>query len=76
MTLGGRATATTNSAGGYSFSNVPDGSYTLTPALAAASLTLARTVVLNGADVTGQDFSGPVSQWYASSRPRMSGWRG
>lgn len=52
-------TVTTNSAGYYTFTNVADGSHTLTPSKSGMTFTPTnRTVTVNGADVSGQNFVG------------------
>jgi alpha-tubulin suppressor-like RCC1 family protein len=49
----------TNSAGYFTLSGVPNGSYTITPSLAGYSFSpSSRNVTMNGADVTGQNFIG------------------
>ncbi len=61
MTLGGTESRTTitDLTGNYSFKNVLDGSYTVTPSKTGYSFDPAsRTVPVSGANVTGQDFTG------------------
>jgi hypothetical protein len=56
---GSGATAVSNSAGYYTFSNVPDGSYTLTPTKSGMTFSPAsRSVPVSGANVSGQNFIG------------------
>ncbi|MBX3712527.1 MAG: proprotein convertase P-domain-containing protein [Lysobacter sp.] len=58
----GSATATTNSSGAYTLSGLSNGSYTLTPSLSGYTFSPAsRSVTVNGANVTGQDFAGTGS---------------
>jgi hypothetical protein len=62
VTLSGPTIATTSkttgSDGGYIFADVVDGSYTVTPSRVGYTFSPAhRDVTVNGADVTGQDFS-------------------
>ena len=60
VTLSGAAsgTATANSAGDYSFTNLANGTYTLTPALAGTVFTpLNQSVTVNGANVTASLFT-------------------
>lgn len=65
VTLSGAAASastTTNGAGQYSFSGLANGSYTVTPALSGYTYTpVNRTVVVNGANVTGANFTGTAS---------------
>ncbi len=74
------ATATTDGNGNYAFSNVPDGTYTVTPSLSAGNSIfspLNQTVTINGNNVSGVNFgvnaafsvSGTVS--YSGSQ---TGW--
>jgi inhibitor of cysteine peptidase len=54
----GKAT-TTNASGDYTFTIVGNGSYTITPSRTGYAFTpVNRSVILSGADVTGQDFTG------------------
>jgi len=54
----GSATATTDSSGDYSFSELSNGSYTVTPSKAGYSFSLYNALVtVAGADVTGVDFT-------------------
>jgi hypothetical protein len=47
----------TNSAGYFTFTNVPDGSYTVTPTLVGATFTPpSKNPTVSGANVTGQNF--------------------
>src|SRR5262249_30951893 len=60
ITLSGSITGTTTTAGGglYSFSNLTNGNYTLTPSKAGYSFTPASiAVTVNGGNVTGQNFT-------------------
>jgi len=60
LTLDGAATAVTITSGGghYTFGNLRDGSYTVTPSLPGCAFSpQSLPVVLSGADVGGQDFS-------------------
>jgi hypothetical protein len=53
------ATVTTNSAGYYTFTNVPNGNHTLTPSKSGLTFTPPnKTVNVSGADVSGQNFIG------------------
>jgi serine protease len=55
----GGATATTNSSGAYTLSGLSNGTYTLTPSLSGYTFSPAsRSVTVNSANVTGQDFTG------------------
>jgi hypothetical protein len=62
VTRTGSATAVqTNSAGYFTFTNVPDGTCTITPGFSGYYFTPnARTITVNGADVLGQNFVGAV----------------
>ncbi|HEV2215060.1 MAG TPA: putative Ig domain-containing protein, partial [Terracidiphilus sp.] len=63
------ATTSSDSSGNYSFSNVPNGTYTITPSISGpSSVFLPATqpgVVVNNADVTGENFG--VSLGYTVS---------
>jgi hypothetical protein len=55
----GRPAVVTNSAGYYTFSNLPDGSYTITPGLSGYTfIPGSRIVTVNGANVAAQNFIG------------------
>jgi uncharacterized protein (TIGR03437 family) len=82
LTLGGAAsrTTTTNETGGYSFSNLPAGSYTVTPSRTGTTFTpTARVVALGGADQLAINFTGTAqgpagpqidsTVWSDSTRP-------
>jgi len=52
------ATTTTGASGAYSFADLPDGAYTVTPSRTGYTFApVSRTVTVSGADVTGQDFA-------------------
>jgi inhibitor of cysteine peptidase len=54
----GSGSTTTDSSGNYSFSGLSNGTYTVTPSKSGYTFTpSSRTVTVNGADVTGQDFT-------------------
>ncbi|MBX3712531.1 MAG: S8 family serine peptidase [Lysobacter sp.] len=58
----GSVTATTNSSGGYTLSGLSNGTYTLTPSLSGYTFSPAsRSVTVNSANVTGQNFTGTAS---------------
>ncbi|MBL8264538.1 MAG: S8 family serine peptidase [Xanthomonadaceae bacterium] len=58
----GSATATTNSSGAYTLSGLANGTYTLTPSLSGYTFSPAsRSVTVNSANVSGQDFTGTGS---------------
>ncbi len=60
FTLSGDASATTSTdaSGGYTFADLADGAYTVTPSLAGYSFDpTSRNVTIAGSDVAGQDFS-------------------
>jgi subtilisin family serine protease len=58
----GAVTATTNSSGAYTLSGLSNGTYTLTPSLSGYSFSpTSRSVTVNSANVTGQDFTGTGS---------------
>ena len=55
----GSATTTTDAAGAYQFTGLPNGSYTVTPSLAGGYVfaPASLTVVVNGTNMIGQDFA-------------------
>lgn len=56
---GSATPVTTNTAGYYTFTGVPNGSYTLTPSLSGKTFSPAtKTVTVNGANVGSQNFVG------------------
>jgi secreted trypsin-like serine protease len=74
----GSASATTNSSGAYTLSGLGNATYTLTPSLSGYSFSPAsRSVTVNGANVSGQDFSGTAStgggDWKTQSGTLYSG---
>jgi hypothetical protein len=55
----GSTSVSTNSSGAYTFTGLNNGTYTLTPSLSGTSFSPAsRSVTVNGANVTGQNFTG------------------
>jgi hypothetical protein len=60
VTRSGSSTAVlTNNAGYYTFTNVPDGSYAVTPSLTGYTFTpTSKTITINGADSTNNNFIG------------------
>jgi hypothetical protein len=61
MSLSGTASkaTTTNASGDYTFTIVGNGSYTVTPSRTGYTFSPTnRSMTVNGADVTGQDFAG------------------
>jgi hypothetical protein len=72
MTLSGKASGTTSTDvnGSYSLANLVNGSYTITPSKTGCTFSPTNIpVTINGADVTGQDFTGncPVTTTYTIS---------
>ena len=70
ITLGGDAdaTTTTDATGAYTFSDLPDGSYTITPSLAGyVFLPDGQPVDLAGADVPGVDFRSGIPHMIAGT---------
>ena len=62
LSVTGSATATTNASGNYSFSNLVNGSYTVTPSMAGYTFTPASSsATVSGANITGTNFSGSVA---------------
>jgi len=58
------ASSQTDANGNYQFSNVPNGSYSITPSKAGYSFNPAnRSVSVNNANVAGQDFSATPTRW-------------
>ena len=65
VTLGGTATAstTTNAAGNFSFSGLTNGTYSVVPSKAGFAFTPgSRVVTVNGANVTGVNFTASVAR--------------
>ena len=72
----GRSSVSTNSNGAYTFTGLNNGSYTLTPSLSGYSFSPAnRSVSVNGANVTGQGFTGTAStgNWLSQSGSLANG---
>lgn len=69
LTLSGGTSATaTGSNGGYAFTGLQNGTYTVTPWAAGYTFTPAsRQVVVQGANVSGQDFTGTATPTYSIS---------
>ena len=70
ITLAGASSGTTvtNAGGYYSFSSLANGSYTVTPSLAGYTFSpVSHEVVVNGANVSGQDFTATGSITYRIS---------
>ncbi len=64
MTLSGTSsrTTTTDSNGNYTFTGLANGAYTVTPGKTGYTFTpVNRNITINGANVTGQDFTGSQS---------------
>lgn len=58
----GSTSATTNSTGAYTLSGLANGTYTVTPTLSGYTFSpVNRSVTVNGANVTGQNFTGTAS---------------
>jgi subtilisin family serine protease len=58
----GSVSATTNSSGAYTLSGLSNGTYTLTPSLSGYTFSpTSRSVTVNSANVTGQNFTGTAS---------------
>ncbi len=58
----GSTSATTNSTGAYTLSGLANGTYTVTPTLSGYSFSpVNRSVTVNGANVTGQNFTGTAT---------------
>jgi titin len=56
---GSTTSVLTNSAGYYTFTNVPSGTYTITPSLSGHTFTpTSKSVTINGANTSGQNFIG------------------
>ena len=67
ITLSGAsaATTTTDSSGNYTFANLANGDYTITPSKAGYTFTPANySVTISGADVTGKNFTATVVPVY------------
>ncbi len=68
----GSASATTGSTGAYTLTGLANGTYTLTPSLSGYTFSpTTRSVTVNGANVTGQNFTGATggggSQTYTNA---------
>lgn len=63
VTVGtGAVSATTNTSGAYTLSGLANGTYTVTPTLSGYTFSpVNRSVTVNGANVTGQNFTGTAS---------------
>jgi hypothetical protein len=62
LTGAATSTATTDSSGNYSFSGLANGAYTITPGKTGYTFSPpSRSVNVNGADVTGQNFTAPLA---------------
>jgi hypothetical protein len=58
----GATSATTNASGAYTLSGLANGTYTVTPTLTGYTFSpVNRSVTVNGANVTGQNFTGTAS---------------
>jgi uncharacterized protein YjbI with pentapeptide repeats len=72
----GSSSVSTNSSGQFSFTGLANGSYTLTPSLSGYSFSPAsRSVTVNSANVTGQNFTGASTSgdWLSQSGSLTSG---
>jgi hypothetical protein len=70
ITLAGASSGTTvtNAGGYYSFSSLANGNYTVTPSLSGYTFSpVSHAVVVNGANVSGQDFTATGSITYRIS---------
>ena len=87
VTLSGTrsASTTTDASGNYSFASLPNGSYVVAPTRSGYTFTPStRAVTINGANVTGVNFTGTVTptpvprtvelSWAPSSSPSVSGY--
>ncbi|MBX3712525.1 MAG: proprotein convertase P-domain-containing protein [Lysobacter sp.] len=58
----GSTSVTTNASGQFTFASLANGTYTLTPSLSGYTFSpVTRSVTVNGANVTGQNFTGTAS---------------
>jgi hypothetical protein len=78
VTLGGAAssTTTTDASGNYAFSGLVNGSYTLTVAKVGYDYVISpasRSVTINGANVTGQDFTATLVPFFILGQVTTSG---
>jgi hypothetical protein len=72
----GSSTVSTNSSGVYTFTGLINGTYTLTPSLSGYTFSPAtRSVSVNGANVSGQSFTGTASagNWLSQSGTLTNG---
>jgi hypothetical protein len=68
LTGAGSGTTLTNAGGYYSFSSLTNGNYTVTPSLAGYTFfPISHVVVVNGANVSGQDFTATGAVTYRIS---------
>lgn len=62
-------TVTTNTSGVFTFTNIPNGNYTITPVLTGFSFTpTTRNIAVNCANVTGQNFTATNTVFKVSGR--------
>ena len=83
LTQGGAtaATATTDSSGNYTFSSLANGSYVVTPSKSSYIFSpTSITVTVNGANVTGQNFTAGTGgtatlSWNANTESDLAGYK-
>jgi len=82
----GNSTASIDSSGTYSFANVANGTYTITPSSSGYTFSpTSASVTVNGANVSGINFTATAStpppghsvtlNWTASTSPNISGYK-
>jgi hypothetical protein len=72
----GSTSVTTNSSGAYTFTGLNNATYTLTPSLSGYTFSpTSRSVTVNGANVTGQNFTGTAttSNWLSQTGTLANG---
>ena len=87
VTLSGASSASTtaNSSGVYTFTGLPNGTYTVTPTVTGTTFTpTSKTLTINGANITGANFTANLTatsshsvnlSWKASTSSTVSGYK-
>lgn len=87
VTLSGATSSSTvaNSSGVYTFTGLPNGTYTITPTVSGTTFTpTSKTMTINGANITGASFTANLTttsshsvdlSWAASTSSTVSGYK-